>query len=130
MRGGYTTLADHMPSSHRAQAQWTPSRILAWAEKTGPSVRALCEVILAQRRHPEHGFKSCLGILRLGKRYGAERLDAACARAHRANARSYRHVDSILKNGLDRVAEQPDGASSQRPPIAHENVRGPDYYLN
>ena len=130
VRGGYTTLADHMPSSHRAQAQWTPSRILAWAEKTGPSVRALCEVILAQRRHPEHGFKSCLGILRLGKRYGAERLDAACARAHRANARSYRHVDSILKNGLDRVAEQPDGASSQRPPIAHENVRGPDYYLN
>jgi transposase len=127
-RGGFTTLAPHMPSSHRAQAEWTPSRILAWAEETGPAVHAYCAFILEQRRHPEHGFKSCLGIFRLGKRYGRERLDAACARAHRAGSRTYHSVASILDKGLDRVPEQNDGADVA--PIAHENVRGPGYYLN
>lgn len=129
-RGGFTTLTEHMPSSHRAHAEWTPSRILSWAETTGPSTRALCDAILRERKHPEQGFKSCLGILRLGKRYGAERLEAACARAHRVNARSYRHVESILKKGLDRMPLPEDGASSPTPSVTHENVRGADYYMN
>lgn len=128
-RGGFTTLAEHMPRSHRAQAEWTPSRILGWAEKNGPQTRALCDAILMERRHPEQGFKSCLGILRLGKSYGAERLEAACARAHAVRGRSYRHVESILKKGLDRTPQE-DAASPERPPIVHENVRGPDYYMN
>lgn len=129
VRGGYTTSKEHMPSSHRAQAEWTPSRILAWAQTTGPNVRALCETILVERRHPEQGFRSCLGILRLGKRYGAERLDAACERANRVHARSYRHVESILKRGLDQVPLEPIDETT-KPSIAHENVRGPDYYSN
>lgn len=128
-RGGYTTSAEHMPRSHRAHAQWTPSRILRWAAETGPQTSALCDAILRERRHPEQGYKSCLGILRLGKRYGAERLEAACARAHAAGARSYRNVESILRKGLDRAADH-EAAPPQRPPITHENVRGPDYYLN
>lgn len=127
-RGGFTTLAAHMPSSHRAQAEWTPSRVLAWAEEMGPAVHAYCAAVLEQRRHPEQGFKSCLGLLRLGKRYGRERLDAACARAHRAGSRTYRSVASILDKGLDRLPEQTDRADVA--PIAHENVRGPGYYLN
>jgi transposase len=128
MRGGFTTLAEHMPSSHRAQAEWTPSRILAWAEETGPAVRDYCAVVLEQRRHPEHGFKSCLGILRLGKRYGSERLNAACARAHHAGSRTYRSVASILDKGLDRLPEHNESADVA--PIPHDNVRGSDYYLN
>jgi transposase len=128
VRGGFTTLTAHMPSWHRAQAEWTPSRILAWAEETGPAVRAYCAVVLEQRRHPEHGFKSCLGILRLGKRYGRERLNAACARAHHAGSRTYRSVESILDKGLDRLPEQTESADVA--PIPHDNVRGPDYYLD
>lgn len=126
VRGGFTTLVEHMPSAHRAHAEWSPSRILNWAEKVGPATRELCEAILQDRPHPEQGFRSCLGILRLARRYGDERLEAACIRASRARARSYRHVESILKHGLDRVALV-DG-EPVRSPITHENVRGRDYY--
>jgi len=124
-KGSFTTVTDHMPSAHRAHAEWTPSRILAWAGKVGAATRELCEAILADRPHPEQGFRSCLGILRLGKRYGDTRLEAACARALAVRARSYRHVESILKNGLDRVAATDDPTSLS---LTHENVRGRDYY--
>ena len=128
IRGAHTTTRDHMPSSHRAHAEWTPTRLLSWAAQCGPATRSLCAAILADRPHPEQGYRSCLGILRLEKRYGADRLEAACARADRVGARSYRHVESILKNGLDRqpTAEPTESAT----PIAHANVRGPGYYLN
>jgi transposase len=125
VRGGFTTITEHMPSAHRAHAEWTPSRILTWAGKVGESTRELCDAILADRPHPEQGFRSCLGILRLGKRYGEARLEAACSRALRVRARSYRHVESILKNGLDRVAIADEQTSL---PLTHENVRGRDYY--
>ncbi|HEY4180404.1 MAG TPA: IS21 family transposase [Kofleriaceae bacterium] len=125
VKGGFTTLTEHMPSAHRAHAEWTPSRILAWAGKVGTATHALCDAILADRPHPEQGFRSCLGILRLGKRYGEARLEAACLRALGVRARSYRHVESILKNGLDRVVAT-DPSSS--PSLTHENVRGRDYY--
>jgi transposase len=129
-RGKHTTTTEHMPSAHRAHAEWTPSRILSWAESCGPSVRALCEAILRDRPHPEQGFRSCLGILRLEKRYGRERLEVAATRALRVGARSYRHVDSMLKHGLDRVPEQDDSHGAAPAPIDHENLRGRDYYLN
>jgi transposase len=124
-KGGFTTLTDHMPSAHRAHAEWTPSRILSWAGKVGTETRNLCDAILAERPHPEQGFRSCLGILRLGKRYGEARLEAACARALRVRARSYRHVESILKHGLDRVVAAEEQTSLS---LTHENVRGRDYY--
>jgi transposase len=124
-KGGFTTLTEHMPSAHRAHAEWTPSRILTWAGKVGASTRELCDAILADRPHPEQGFRSCLGILRLGKRYGDVRLEAACDRALGVRARSYRHVESILKNGLDRVAAADEQTSL---PLTHENVRGRAYY--
>jgi transposase len=93
----------------------------------GAATRALCEAILRERPHPEQGFRSCLGILRLGKRFGDERLEAACVRANRANARSYKHVESILLKGLDRAAID---ESPSTEPIVHENVRGPGEYLH
>src|SRR6202142_3655047 len=96
-RGRHTTVAEHMPAAHRAHLEWSPSRIINWAGSIGPQTRALADAILADRPHPEQGYRSCLGILRLGKRYGEARLEAACARALAAGARSYRHIDSILK---------------------------------
>jgi transposase len=125
--GRHTTKPEHMPIAHQRHLEWTPSRIVRWGASVGPSTAGLLERILASRPHPEQGYRSCLGILRLAKRFGNERLEAACGRAVLVNALSYKHVESTLKHGLDR---QPlhDDASPARPGLAHENVRGRDYY--
>lgn len=91
-RGRHTTVAEHMPVAHRQHTEWSPSRLINWAATIGLQTRALVEAILADRPHPEQGYRSCLGLLRLGKRYGHARLEAACARALTARARSYRHA--------------------------------------
>ena len=126
-RGHHTTIAAHMPKAHLRHLEWTPSRITGWAEHIGPQTAALVVAILADRPHPEQGFRSCLGLLRLGQRDGAARLEAACARALAPGARSYRHVDAILKHGLDRL-----GAPAPAPQLtlapAHEHLRGRSYY--
>ena len=125
-KGQHTTLPEHMPVSHQRHAEWTPSRILSWAEKSGPKTAGLARTILESRRHPEQGYRACLGVLRLGKAYGDDRLEAACERALRVGAPSYRTVKSILKAGLDR---QPLPRDKPAPtPLEHENVRGRDYY--
>jgi transposase len=127
--GKHTTVPEHMPKAHQKHLQWTPSRIIDWARETGPKTAELAETIMRERRHPEQGYRSCLGILRLGKTYGPERLEAACARALVARARSYGHVESILKNGLDRIPlpENPDDQPQPRNAV-HDNIRGPHYY--
>jgi len=117
-----------MPAAHREHMEWSPSRIINWAAKIGPQTRALTEAILADRPHPEQGYRSCLGILRLGKRYGDARLEAACARGMAVGARAYRHIDSILKNGLDRMPLRPSTQPPSTTILNHENVRGPEYY--
>ncbi|WNG48150.1 IS21 family transposase [Archangium minus] len=120
-----TTLPEHMPSSHRAHAQWTPSRILEWAAKVGPSTAALAEELMRRRKHPEQGFRACLGIIRLKETYGPERLERACARALRHRACSYGSVAAILRNKLEAV----EPVAEERPALpVHENIRGPDYY--
>jgi transposase len=125
-RYGHTTEPAHMPESHRRHAQWTPSRIVAWAQKTGPAAAQLVEEILASRPHPEQGYRSALGIIRLGDRYGTDRVEAACARALHLRAFSYRSVESILKHSLDRqpLPDVPNPRSHPR----HHNVRGAPYY--
>jgi transposase len=126
--GRHTTIAAHMPKAHQHHLEWTPSRLTQWAETIGPQTAALVAAILTDRPHPEQGYRSCLGLLRLGRRHGDRRLEAACARALAAGARSYRHVDSILKHGLDRVSlPEPVGALPRAP--VHEHLRGRDYYL-
>ena len=124
--GRHTTTDAHMPESHRRHLEWTPGRLVAWGEQTGPATGALVAAILASRPHPEQGFRSCLGIFRLGRRHGEARLEAACARALAVGALSYRSVDSILKAGLDR-APLPDPAPVRATRV-HPNVRGPGYY--
>jgi transposase len=127
-RGRHTTCPEHMPKAHREHLEWSPSRLIRWAGTVGPQTAALVEAILSDRPHPEQGYRSCLGILRLGRRYGDVRLEGACTRALVAGARSYRHVDSILKHGLDRVAKA-TALPEPTPALTHENVRGSDYYL-
>ena len=133
-RGGFTTNPAHMPSSHRKHLEWSPTRMIRWGETIGPHTARFIESLLENRPHPEQGYRSCLGTLRLEKHYGAERLEIACARALAVRARSYRHVHSILKKGLDRlplcVEPEPSTATSagQQALPLHDNLRGPTYY--
>ena len=124
-KGVAVTEPAHMPSSHRRHAAWTPSRIVHWAQKTGPSTAAFIEALLASRPHPEQGFRSALGVLRLGKRYGPERLELACARSLAIQSFSYKSVSSILQHGLD---QRPLAPVPTRANPTHSNIRGPNYY--
>ena len=123
--GKFTTLEEHRPKSHQRYLQWTPGRLIGWARKTGPQCAKLVEQILKDRPHPEMGFRSCLGIMRLGKGVGSARLEAACARALRFGTCSYRSIKSILENGLDSQSGEPELPLSSP---AHANVRGQAYY--
>jgi transposase len=119
-----TTVAEHMPSSHRRYRDWTHERIRRDAARVGPDADTLIDVILRTRPHPEQGFRSAIGILGLVKRYGPDRVDAACARALLLNVRSYKSVAAILKNGTDKPASMPQEA----PILVHSNIRGRGYY--
>jgi transposase len=127
LRGGHTTQSGHMPRAHREYAEWTPERLVRWARESGPSVGGLIERVMASRSHPQQGFRSCLGIMRLGQSYGVARLEAACQRALQVDAASYRSVRSILQVGLDRQ-EVPGGEPAAALPQVHENLRGSSYY--
>jgi transposase len=124
--GKASTLTEHMPKAHQKYVGRTPSRLIEDAQQTGPYTEQLVEAILAAKRHPEQGYRSCLGILRLAKTYPAERVEAAARRCLRARAYSCPSMDSILKNQLDRLPVPGD------PPVQsavnHENIRGADYF--
>jgi transposase len=124
--GKHTTVQEHMPSSHRRYADWTIDRIRRDAAAIGPSTAALCELILEQRSHPEQGFRACLGIVRLVKPFGAQRVEAAATRALDIGARTYGSIKSILDNNLDRHVAQQRAADGVT--ILHSNIRGPRYY--
>lgn len=125
-RKRFITNPDHMPKAHRDYAEWTPERMIAWAGKTGPATAAIVERVLVSRPHPQQGFRSCQGLIRLGQKYGEERLEAACQRGVVIGAASYKSIESILKNGLDR---QPlPQATPAAQPLQHPNIRGARYY--
>ena len=126
VRGGFTTTPDHMPASHRAHLEWTPAKLITWGQRIGVSTAAVVTWQLEHRPHPEQGYRACLGLLALVRRYSAERLEAACTRAMAIRAPNLRSVTNILKSGLD---SQPSRfAATDSPVIEHENVRGADYY--
>jgi hypothetical protein len=121
-----STKAEHMPSSHRAHAEWTPSRLIHWAEKTGPATGRLVAGIQKSRPHPEQGYRACLGLMRLGGRYGVERLEAASARAEHLRSYSYQTVKNILASAQDRLPFEDD--STPEPTASDINIRGALYY--
>jgi len=126
VRGGFTTVAEHMPASHRAHREWTPAKLIAWGQRIGVSTAAVVTWQLEHRPHPEQGYRACLGLLALVRKYTAERLEAACTRAMAIRAPTLKSVTNILKCGLDRQPALFPAAAN--PVIEHENVRGPDYY--
>jgi transposase len=121
------TQKEHRPKSHQAHLEWTPSRMVNWAEKIGPNTARLCARILSEKPHPEMGYRSCLGIIRLADQYSAARLEAAAHRALEAGACRFKSVESILKNSLD---QQPLTTEPPSPPPAppHDNIRGAEYF--
>lgn len=126
VRGRHTTIREHMPPRHRKYSEWSPERFTRWAAKVGPQTKVLTETLLVQRAHPQQAYRTLLGILRLGKSYGEQRLEAACDRALHINALSYRSIDSILKNGLDQKPLREKETNTR--PVQHRNIRGAAYY--
>ena len=125
----FVTLTEHMPKSHQAHQNWSPGRFLNWASDIGPATLDVVQRQLKDRPHPEHGYRSCLGLLNLSRRYSRDRLEQACSRALAINSASYQSISSILKQGLDQLplplAEE-ESELTELP--VHTNVRGPRYY--
>jgi transposase len=124
-RGRFSTQLAHMPHAHRAHAEWTPSRLIAWAEQSGPATGRFVAGLLERRPHPEQGYRACLGLMRLGRTHGADRLEAACRRAEQLQSYRYRTVEHMLTTQQDRL---PLDESPARPPVDHDNLRGAAYY--
>ncbi len=122
----HSTQPEHRPRAHQRHLEWTPSRILEWSAKIGPTTAQVVERILASNCHPEQGYRSCLGIIRLGEEYPHQRVEAAARRAVALNVCTYQSLKAILKNHLDGQATEP--VPDSQPTIDHPNLRGPDYY--
>jgi transposase len=123
--GRHTTVAAHLAPAHQPVAGWNAQRFLDWAATVGPQTQAAIEHVLQARTHPQQGYRTALGILRLAKAHGQARLEAACRRAIQINAVTYRSLASILKHGLEDQAPSPAQATL---PADHANVRGSSYY--
>lgn len=124
--GKHTTITEHMPSQHQKHAEWTPQRMLGWAESVGPCVKECFDIIINKSAHPEQGFRACLGILRLGKVYNNKRLEDACLRSITYGHVSYKTVKNILANNLDKIKIQK--REEEPTDLQHENIRGASYY--
>jgi transposase len=127
-RGGFSTVPEHMPASHRAHLEWSPGRLLNWALRIGTATRDCVQWQLTHRPHPEQGYRACLGLMRLAKLYGPARLEAACAVALAIHAPLYKSIASILKTGRDRLATSSSPPEPEQQLPAHPNVRGSKYY--
>jgi transposase len=125
-KGAHTTLPEHMPKAHRKHMEWTPGRFLNWAAAIGTATTCFVKHLLESKPHPEQGYRSCLGLLNLAKRFGNVRLEKACERAWLLGARTRRSVDSMLSHHLEDMPLPNTQAAT--PVIHHENLRGKKYY--
>ena len=128
MKGRHTTAPEHMPEAHRQMGEWTPERLVGWAQKTGPATATLVATVMRERRHPQQAYRTCLGILRLGKHYGDARLEAACRRALTLGTHRYRSIASILEHRLDQAPTTLELDLEAAAPLEHDNIRGAAYY--
>ena len=124
-RGTHTTISEHMPRSHRAHAEWTPTRLINWGASIGASTCAVVEHLLKSKPHPEQGYRACLGLLALARQYGQGRLEAASTLAVKLQSPTRKSVLSILKSGRDQC---PPATPEELDLPDHPNVRGPKYY--
>jgi transposase len=127
LKGKHTTLSEHMPPTHKAYSEWSPERFLNWALEIGPNTRDVIQHVLTHVAHHEQGYRACLGILSLAKRYGKDRLEAASYRALAIGSPRRHSIASILKKGLDQQLLKADGADTSSIP-KHENIRGSHHY--
>jgi transposase len=125
--GHAVTQNEHRPKSHQEHLEWTPSRMVNWARSVGPWTAQLIERMMADKPHPEMGYRACLGVIRLAKQYTPERMEAAAERAVLTGACRYRSVKSILKTSLDAVPVRP-AVLPAAPPVSHDNIRGAEYF--
>ena len=128
-KSSHTTVREHMPKAHREHDSWNPERLISWASKTGPATAKLIKTIMDKKLHPQQGFRPCLGVMRLGKQYGEERLESACLRALALGSANYKSVESILKKNLDKQPLPNPSENSEAPVLEHDNIRGATYYL-
>ncbi|MBT3198079.1 MAG: transposase, partial [Gammaproteobacteria bacterium] len=126
-QGRYSTLTEHMPKSHQAHEQWSPGRFLNWGRQIGPCTATVVKRNLDDRPHPEHGYRACMGLLQLSKRYTPQRLEQACERGLRIGGTAYSNIASILQSGLDQHRDDHSSQEQQELPL-HDNLRGSDYY--
>lgn len=124
--GNAITNAEHRPKSHQEHLAWPPSRILSWARTIGPNTARVVERIMQDKPHPEMGYRGCLGVIRLAKKYSNERLEAAAARGLLTGAWRYARIESILKNSLD--LHSLDAPTDLTPTPPHDNIRGSEYF--
>lgn len=125
-RHHYTTVAEHMPPAHQKYAEWTPARLFKWAEEIGISTRLLIEKVIKTKFHPQQGFRPSMGILRLGKTYGNDRLEAAAKIALDFGFVRVQQITDLLKNGRDKLSKQGPMATI----VNRDNVRGRAYYAD
>jgi transposase len=128
-KGGHTTLREHMPEAHQSVHDWSDERFLKWANSIGSQTREVVSILLHQKRHPEQNYRSVLALLSNAKKYDHERLNNACGRASLINSPTRSSIESILKQGLDKIALETDEMTQEELALdTHENVRGEDYY--
>ena len=127
--GGFKTLPEHMPEKHKKYLEWTPARIIKWAGEIGPCTKRIVTEIINSKPHPQQGYRACLGVMRLGdRRYGRDRLEAACSRALAIQSYSYKSIKSILAKDLDKQPLTTGSTKKQATLEVHDNIRGKDYY--
>jgi transposase len=126
MRNVFVTDPAHRPHSHREYLKWTPERMRNWGKTIGVQTAAMIEAVIKSADHPDHAYRKCLGLLRLSKSFGTDRLELACARALKLRAIGYRSVKNILNQGIE-AADIPEDVQPSEP-LLHDNVRGSDYY--
>lgn len=126
-RNIYVTVDCHRPHSHQKHLEWTPARMRHWGESIGSKTGEMIEAITRSAVHPEHTYRKSLGLLRLAKSFGNDRLEKACDKALKLNAIGYRSVKNILDKGLEK-ADVSVETEEQNLPLFHDNLRGSDYY--
>ena len=126
-RNGYTTQREHMPEFHKWKDNWDPEKLMNWATTKGGDVASVVATVLASRQHPEQSYKTCMGILSLGKIYGDLRLNKACKRALYYDNYTYKVIKNILFNNMDQLDEDSNNTIGTLP--EHENIRGRNYYM-